>query len=265
MSTAVVSFSGGQDSTTCLFNALMFNKIVHAVTIDYGQRHAREIVAAKSVISRAQAHYPDHEIKHHVLRIPASLLASNSPLTSENSLETYESPEQMENVIGDRVELTFIPGRNLLFAALLVPMCARVDADELVLGICAADNANYPDCQPAFYEMLGATIRAALGSRKLHLSAPLLMLDKAASVRMAMTLRGCYEALAWSHTAYSGEYPPVTQDHATVLRADGFAKANVPDPLLVRAFAEGKLTQRPPLMLDSERTLADVMRRVGAL
>jgi 7-cyano-7-deazaguanine synthase len=69
--------------------------------------------------------------------------------------------------------------------------------------------------------------------------APLMMLSKADSIRLATTLPGCMEALAFSHTAYDNTYPPTGNDHASTLRAQGFLEAGIPDPLIVRAWSEG--------------------------
>jgi 7-cyano-7-deazaguanine synthase len=87
-------------------------------------------------------------------------------------------------------------------------------------------------------------INMALGKdphnyNRFRIDTPLIFKTKAETVKLANSLPGCMDALAYSHTAYSGEYPPITQDHATVLRAHGFEEAGLPDPLIVRAWREG--------------------------
>jgi 7-cyano-7-deazaguanine synthase len=83
------------------------------------------------------------------------------------------------------------------------------------------------------------TINRALGIEQFVIHAPLMDMSKAESIALAKTLDGCMGALAYSHTAYDGQYPPVGKDHASVLRAQGFLEANTPDPLVVRAWKEG--------------------------
>lgn len=230
---ALVVLSGGQDSTTCLFWAKERFKEVHAVTFDYNQRHRREIEAARKVAEMADV------ASHEVVEL-GPVLKGASPLTDPGGeLETYSSYEEMDGIIGDRVELTFVPMRNALFLSLAANRAACLGAANLVTGVCEADNANYPDCRGMFLDAQQEAIRLALGLPAFAIHAPLLYLTKADSIALAQLLPGCLEALAYSHTAYSGEYPPVTQDHATVLRAEGFRKAGVPDPLIVRAWREG--------------------------
>lgn len=235
---ALVVLSGGQDSTTCLFWAKATFDEVHALTFDYNQRHAREIEAARKVAELADV------VTHEIITM-GPILRGRSPLTNGDvQLETYQSFEQMDGIIGDRVELTFVPMRNALFLTIAANRAVCMGINNLVTGVCEADNANYPDCRATFIDAQEMTIRRALGVQEFNVCTPLLRLTKADSVALAATLPGCMDALAYTHTAYSGEYPPLTQDHATVLRAEGFRRAGVPDPLIVRAWREG-LMQLP--------------------
>jgi len=234
---ALVVLSGGQDSTTALFWAKSLFDKVHAVTFQYGQRHIREIEAAKKVAGMAGV------ASHEIIEL-GPILKGMSPLTDPSQpLETYPDYDQMSKVIGDRVELTFVPMRNALFFTVAANRAAILGADCLVTGLCEADNANYPDCRQTFVSMQELTVKHALGYDKsgkdFYIYVPLIRKTKSQSVHFAKTLPGCMEALAYTHTAYSGEYPPVTQDHATVLRAQGFLEAMEPDPLIVRAWREG--------------------------
>jgi 7-cyano-7-deazaguanine synthase len=236
MAKAMVVLSGGQDSTTTLYWAREHFAEVHAVTFDYGQKHARELEAAKMIARMADVE------THEVVKV-GPILAGRSPLTNPGErLETYTSFDEMDAIIGDRVELTFVPMRNAFFLTLAANRAVCQDIFTLVTGVCEADNANYPDCRRVFIDAQERAITTALGLDKrgqaFMIETPLMSLSKADTVKLAMSLPGCYEALAYSHTAYSGEFPPVTQDHATVLRAHGFRTAGVPDPIIARAFYE---------------------------
>ena len=234
---ALVILSGGQDSTTCLYWAKENFEEVHAITFDYGQRHQIEIEAAKTIAALCGV------ASHEIVTIP-DILKSSSPLFSSAPLEQYESAEQMEEIIGDRRELTFVPMRNALFLTIAANRAEVLGASTLVTGVCALDNANYDDCRGIFIDATIRYINTALGNdhrigASIVIETPLLHKTKAETVLMAKSLEGCWEALAYSHTSYDGQYPPTDNNHANVLRADGFEKAGLPDPLVLRAVSEG--------------------------
>ncbi len=240
MLSALVVLSGGADSTLCTFWAKSKFDDVHCISFDYGQSHSIELAAARKVAELAGA--ASHEIinLHRILK-------STSPLVNpKHELETYSDFETMSDIIGDRVELTFVPARNSLFLVIALNRAVDLNCSDIVTGVCSNDHSNYPDCQPVFIADLERALNTSLGQGSgLSIHTPLMFLSKSESVRLALTLDGCYAALGYSHTAYSGEYPPVTQDHATVLRAQGFFEAGIPDPLIVRAWWERKLAKLP--------------------
>lgn len=240
MSKCLVVLSGGQDSTTCLFWAKKYFDEVSAVTFDYGQKHRVEVCCATEIALKAGVH-------HEVVEIP-QILKSRSPLTDPNQkLETYTDYNSMDKIIGDRVELTFVPMRNAFFLTLAANRAIYQDIYHLVTGVCQMDNANYPDCREKFIHQQELTINEALGLEpapdlllnifKIH--TPLINLSKAETVKLAKTLPGCWEALAYSHTCYAGKVPPCIMTekeacHACTLRAEGFKQAGELDPLIER-------------------------------
>lgn len=234
MSKALVVLSGGQDSTTCLFWAKERYHELHAVTFDYAQRHSRELDAAMIVAKMAKV------TTHSVIKL-GPVLVGASPLTDHTAeLETYGSYKEMDKIIGDRVELTFVPMRNALFLTVAMNRAVVFGCDAVITGVCQQDNANYPDCRQTFIDAMGTMVRNALGRANAPVFlAPLMDLTKAQSIKLAQSLPGCMEALAYSHTAYDGQYPPTGKDHASTLRAQGFLEAGVPDPLVLRAHREG--------------------------
>lgn len=232
MSKALVVLSGGQDSSTCLFWAKQHFTEVHAVTFNYGQRHSREIEAARMLAVLAGV------LSHEVVDL-GPILKGRSPLTNPSqNLEQYDDFESMDKIIGDRVELTFVPMRNALFLTLAANRAICLDIVDVVTGVCQADNANYPDCRQDFITAQATAVEKALGIPGFFIHTPLMSMSKAESIQLASSL-GCYKYLAFTHTAYDGQYPPVGKDHATVLRAHGFEQAGVPDPLVVRAWMDG--------------------------
>jgi 7-cyano-7-deazaguanine synthase len=236
MKKAMVILSGGQDSTTCLFWALENYDHVEAITFDYGQKHIIEIAAAKTIAEMAN-------VLHYTVKVP-NILRSRSPLVDENqTLETYDNYEEMDKVIGDRVELTFVPMRNAFFITIAANYALHNDIYTLVTGVCQQDNANYPDCRESFIQSQEKTINEALGIDNFKIVTPLINMTKAESVELVNGLamfgeNKCMDALAYSHTCYSGVYPPCGKCHSCVLRAYGFEQAGVDDPLIVRAAEE---------------------------
>lgn len=237
----LVVLSGGQDSTTCLFWACHMFGVdnVHTITFDYGQRHRIELDAAAKVAAMAGVFSGRRE----VVTMPQILL-STSPLTSEAELERYTDAEQMDEVIGDRREATFVPMRNALFLTIAANRAEAFKCSNIVLGVCQMDNANYDDCRQVFLDAAEKYVNTALGhdhrgTPAIRLLAPLMNLTKAETVFLAHRLPGCWDALAYSHTSYDGTYPPTDMNHANVLRAQGFLEAGLPDPLVLRAHQEG--------------------------
>lgn len=279
---ALVVLSGGQDSTTCLALAVREYgaENVVALTIDYGQRHRRELDAAVNVARLFGIRAPE------VLVLGSEILHGTSPLTDKSAeLEQYESFEQMDKIIGNRVEKTFVPMRNALFLTLAANRAVCLGAEVIYTGVCQADNANYPDCRRVFITAQQHAINQALGfddsdptpdarGRMLHIVTPLMFLTKAQSIRHLIDACGpvAFARLAWSHTAYDGQYPPLGRDHATVLRAQGFLEAGWPDPLIVRAHMEGLMAlpdtpnyQDSDIMIALRALIEDEASRLSAM
>ncbi len=230
----LVVLSGGQDSTTCLFWARERFARVHAVTFLYGQTHAREAESAARVAALAG-------VSHETVET-GRLLRSTSPLLDRTAkLASYTDFESMERIVGSRVEATFVPMRNAFFLTLAANIAWSMNCRHLVTGVDEEDNANYPDCRESFIRSQEETVNQALGCEGFRIHAPLIHMSKADTVRLARSLPGCMEAMAWTHTCYAGSFPPCGTCHACVLRARGFAEAGVPDPLVERAKAEGRL------------------------
>lgn len=232
MTKALVVLSGGQDSTTCLFWAKAHYSRVKSISFDYGQRHSVELSAARKVAKLA-------EVDHEILDV-RGLLRSRSPLTDlDTKLETYSNYDEMDKIIGNRVELTFVPMRNAFFLNVAANYGLYYNIYTLVTGVCQQDNANYPDCRQDFITSQTDTINKALGITDFKIVTPLMDKTKADTVRLAKEIPGCWEALAYSHTCYAGKTPPciLTEKmacHACTLRAQGFMEAGLEDPLIAR-------------------------------
>ena len=259
---ALVVLSGGQDSTTCLAWARNRFDEVHALTINYGQRHAIEIAGAKMIGILGQLD------SHEVLTLPAGILHGTSPLTDPNQpVPQYTSQDE----VPDGVAKTFVPLRNQFFLTLAANRAFVLGCTHLVTGVCQTDYSGYPDCRQEFVDSLAETINKGtftgedwlLGELTIH--TPLMNLTKAESVDLAIA-EGAYGMLAYSHTAYDGSYPPAGTDAASLLRAKGFEEADIPDPLILRAWING-LTNLPETKnyskVSVDKALSDLTAELG--
>lgn len=250
---ALVVLSGGQDSTTTLFWAKQHYENVYCISFDYNQRHKIELESACKISGLLGC------FEHEILRVSGQLLHSTSPLNSSAELDKYENFETMQEQVGNKVEKTFVPMRNALFLTIAANRAAEIGNCDLVTGICQEDNANYPDCTEQFRYAMQNTINLALGTNLdnyIRIQAPLIFKSKAETCRMSLDFEGCYEALAYSHTSYDGLYPPTDNNHSNLLRAEGFLKAGLPDPLVVRAWVEGLMSLPFTKNYDSVRLYA---------
>lgn len=165
---AVVVFSGGQDSTTCLFWAKQQFGEVETVTFDYGQRHRLEIKCAQSIAEELG-------VKNTVLNM--SLLNQLAPnaLTRSN-IEIKQDDGELPS--------TFVEGRNLLFLSFAAVLAKGAGARHLVTGVCETDFSGYPDCRDSFVKSLNVTLNLAM-DYNFVIHTPLMWLDKADTWGMA--------------------------------------------------------------------------------
>ncbi|PCF44297.1 7-cyano-7-deazaguanine synthase QueC [Staphylococcus delphini] len=157
---ALVVFSGGQDSTTCLFYAKKHFKEVELVTFEYGQRHAKEIEVAKEIAE-------DQGLKHHVLDM--ALLSQLTP----NALTSHDMTIASHNDVPN----TFVPARNLLFLSFAGALAYQIGAKHLITGVCETDFSGYPDCRDNFIKSMNVTLNLAM-DRDFVIHTPLMWLNK---------------------------------------------------------------------------------------
>ncbi|CFR09034.1 queuosine biosynthesis protein QueC [Yersinia frederiksenii] len=173
MKRAVIVFSGGQDSTTCLIQALQQYDEVHCITFDYGQRHRAEIDIARKLAAKLGVK------AHKVLDVSMLNELAVSSLTRDSiPVPTYDEDEK------DAVPSTFVPGRNILFLTLAAIYAYQVQAQTVITGVCETDFSGYPDCRDEFVKALNNAIDLGIG-RDIAFSTPLMWLDKAETWALA--------------------------------------------------------------------------------
>lgn len=218
---AIVLLSGGLDSSTCLYWAKSKGYAAHALAVSYGQRHLREINAARAVAKAAGA-----QLTHVTLELP--WLATSSLVNKKAKLPAIP----LSRIGKEGIPSTYVPGRNLLFASLAASLADSLGAQAIVIGANALDYSGYPDCRPEFYKAL--RLAAVRGTRfadggTLKIFTPLINLDKAGIARLARRLKVPLE-LTWS--CYAGGKTPCGVCDSCKLRAAGFDRAGFPDPAL---------------------------------
>ena len=171
MSKAVVVFSGGQDSTTCLIQALNQYDEVHAVTFDYGQRHSEEIATAAKLAKELKV------ASHKILDVTVLNELAISALTRD---AIPVSNELMDNGLPN----TFVPGRNILFLTLAGIYAYQLGAEAVITGVCETDFSGYPDCRDQFIKAMQLALEQGM-DRELKLVTPLMWLNKAQTWALA--------------------------------------------------------------------------------
>jgi 7-cyano-7-deazaguanine synthase len=197
---ALVLFSGGQDSATCVAWALTRYETVETIGFDYGQRHAIELAMRPALLQelRSAASQWDARLGQDHL-IDLSLLADISDTAMTRDVEIQTMANGLPN--------TFVPGRNLLFMTIAATLAYRRGLNVLVGGMCETDYSGYPDCRNDTMRALEATLNLGMAT-ELKIETPLMWLDKAATWKLAQDLGGArlVEAIRTeTHTCYLGE------------------------------------------------------------
>jgi len=186
---ALVLFSGGQDSTTCLFWALKNFSSVRTLCFTYGQRHSKEVEIAGKIAKK--------------LNVPFQLLDASiiSKLSSNSLTDTSVTMDQEKS--DDAFPNTFVPGRNLLFLTFAAVIARSHDIDNIVTGVSEADYSGYPDCRDTFIHSANATINLAMDEH-FQIHTPLMWRDKSEVWQLADEL-GAFDVVRYETlTCYNG-------------------------------------------------------------
>ncbi|MFM2053679.1 MAG: 7-cyano-7-deazaguanine synthase QueC [Pseudomonadota bacterium] len=198
--TALVLFSGGQDSTTCLAWALDRFARVETLGFDYGQRHRIELDCRLNVLAEVRRQFPqwaDRLGDDHVLDLGLIGQIADTALTAEREIEMQ----------ANGLPNTFVPGRNLLFLGFAATLAYRRGASVLVGGMCETDYSGYPDCRDNTMKALQVALSLGLDS-PMTLETPLMFLTKAQTWELAERLGGAALVdliVEATHTCYLGE------------------------------------------------------------
>ena len=222
MTEAVVLLSGGLDSSTMLAMAIEQGFEVVAVTVDYGQRHRREIESAKKIAEHFRA-------KEHIL-IKVDLGRS---LTSSLTTESVNVPlSRSKEEIGAGIPNTYVPSRNIIFLSIASSIAESRGAESVFIAANAVDFSGYPDCTPefiqSFQKVLEVGTRAGRENRVIRIEAPLIRMSKADIVREAIRLKVPLEK-TWS--CYLGGTKACGKCDSCLLRLEGFKSAGFKDPM----------------------------------
>ncbi len=218
MKSAVILFSGGLDSTTCLAYAKSTGYTCHAVSFSYGQRHSAELNAAK----RIAAHLG---VNHIIIDLPIAQFGG-SALTDKK----LDVPDHSGS---NAIPITYVPARNTIFLAFALGWAETLKANDIFIGVSSIDYSGYPDCRPeyiqAFQALANLATKTGVEDGRIKLHTPLMTLSKADTIKLGLSLGIDYQMTVSCYKADDSGNACGKCD-SCALRSKGFADANTPDP-----------------------------------
>lgn len=206
---ALVLFSGGQDSTTCLAHALARYERVETLGFDYGQRHHVELMQRQAVLQALRTRFATWAARlgdDHMLDVPVLGQISDTALTRDAAIAMQ----------ADGLPNTFVPGRNLLFLTLAAALAYRRGLQVMVTGVCETDYSGYPDCRDDTMKALQVALSLGMDKR-LVIETPLMWIDKAQTWELAYTLGQQADAQNGGESGNKSGQPSVGQDGGQAL------------------------------------------------
>ncbi len=225
---AVVLFSGGLDSVTCLYWAKANYANVTAVSFNYGQRHDSELNAAKKIAATAQ-------VNHRIIDIDLAQLGGSALTDASLVVPDAKQTDFSDNQHNDSIPITYVPARNTIFLSYALALAEVTQSNAIVIGVNAVDYSGYPDCRPeyiaAFENMANLATKAGVMGNHLHIATPLLHLSKAAIIKLGVAL-GVDYALTVSCYRADSEGRACGHCDSCYLRQQGFLQAEIDDPTI---------------------------------
>ncbi|MCB1193165.1 MAG: 7-cyano-7-deazaguanine synthase QueC [Leptospiraceae bacterium] len=217
MSKAVVLFSGGLDSTTCLYKALRENEEILALTFDYNQRHVMEIEKARFIAR-------ENKVRHIIQKIETGVFLGSS-LTDTN-LQVAKNFSHKETIPN-----TYVPGRNILFLSYAVSLAEGCGFDKIYIGVNALDYSGYPDCRHEFIEAFQKAIwlgtKSGTENKPIQIVTPLIHLSKKEIILLGSDLKVPF---SMTHSCYDPiDSKPCGICDSCLLRKKGFEEAGIED------------------------------------
>ncbi len=218
----MVLLSGGLDSSTCLAVARADGYQVHALSVDYGQRHKGELQRARRIARALGA------ADHRVVKVDLSAFGGSALTDEKIAVPKGRSERRM----GRDIPVTYVPARNTVLLSLALAQAETLGAEDVYLGVNAIDYSGYPDCRPgvlrAFERLARVATKAGVEGRPLRIHAPLLRLSKAGIVKLGTRLGVPYALTLTCYDPVRGRACGACD--ACQLRRKGFEEAGVPDP-----------------------------------
>lgn len=221
MAKAIVLLSGGLDSAVALYLAKSKGYEVHALSFNYGQRHDRELNAAKALAEKAGV------AAHQVVTLKLDQWGGSS--LTDNNLEVEDGDVNRQDI-----PVTYVPARNMVFLSVAASYAEAIGAQAIFIGVSEVDYSGYVDCRQEFIDAMEAAINkgTVMGAEKnqpIKLHAPFVNITKAQEIELGMKL-GVEFGLTWS--CYRGGETPCGTCDSCLLRAKAFAEAGFEDPAL---------------------------------
>ena len=217
---AIVLLSGGLDSATALYLAKSKDYKVYALSFDYGQKHSRELDAAKQLVRH------NNVVEHKIINLSLGGWG-------QSSLTNHEVDVANGDMDADEIPQTYVPARNMVFLSVAASYAEAIGAQDIFIGVSQVDYSGYVDCRQEFIDAMEAAINQGTGcavekGRPIKIHAPFINMTKANEIRLGTSL-GVDYALTWS--CYKGDEKPCGVCDSCLLRAKAFAEAGCKDPL----------------------------------
>jgi 7-cyano-7-deazaguanine synthase len=215
---AIVLLSGGLDSVTLLARARERGFECYALTIDYGQRHNAEIVAAAKLASRHEA------LEHRIVKVDCGQFGGSALTDPSLAVPT---------TAGEGIPITYVPARNTVMLSIALGWAEVVEAGDIFIGVNAVDYSGYPDCRPefiaAFQRLARLATKAGVEGHEINIHAPLITMSKAEIIQLGTGLGVDYSLTVSCYQA-DGDGRACGMCDACRLRRDGFAASALDDP-----------------------------------